>query len=428
MKKPIFTALSPNSQPDDVWLALKLICKPWRWKKGPASQKLQQTLHEFLRGEKNNGTDKQIFLFESGRTALYTLLSALNLQSDDEVLLQAYTCVAVPEPILWAGAKPVYVDIDAKTLNMAPFDLEKKISPRSKVLIIQHTFGQPANLKELLTIARRHQLFIIEDCAHSLGSLYEGKKVGTFADASFYSFGRDKVISAVFGGALSVNDQKLRQKIHEQHENYTFPSRSWIVQQLIHPVILGIAKATYSLYLGKLILKVSRSLKILSKAVYAEEKKGEKPPFIQKKLPNALAMLALHQFKKIDSYNRHRQAIAKIYEKGLTKIPVELPPQTSQEPSQAIYLRYCIKTPNAKEILEKAKRQNIYLGDWYTTGIAPEGVNYQKILYNPNTCPVAEQVAKQSLNLPTNIHITSNDAERIIQFLKNFYGTTDSRN
>ena len=415
MKKPIFTALSPNVQGDDIWLAFKLLVQPWVWRKGSAIQKLQKSLEDYLHLS-------NIFLFESGRTALYTLLQSLNLQKEDEVLLQAYTCVAVPEPVLWVDAKPVYVDIDATTLTMSPADLEHKITPKSKVLIIQHTFGQPAALKELMTIAKKYKLFVIEDCAHSLGSLYEGKKAGTFGDASFYSFGRDKVISAVFGGALAVKDSDIAQKILALGKNYSFPARLWILQQLIHPIILGLAKVTYSLYLGKIILKIARILNILSKAVYAEEKEGKKPPFIGKKLPNALASLALHQFKKLDAYNRHRQNIARIYGTELKDLSFQLPPSTTQEPGTSIYLRYTLQSKNASEILQKAKKEDLHLGDWYTTAIAPEGVNYEKILYNPKDCPIAEQVAKQNFNLPTNIQIDSAEAKRIIQFLKKFYG------
>ena len=116
----------------------------------------------------------------------------------DEVLVQAFTCVAVPNSVLWAQATPVYADIDA-TLNIDPIDVEKKITNRTKAIIVQHTFGIPADMDALVALAKKHNILLIEDCAHSLGATYKGKKVGTFGDAAFFSFGRDKVVSSVFG-------------------------------------------------------------------------------------------------------------------------------------------------------------------------------------------------------------------------------------
>ena len=85
--------------------------------------------------------------------------------------------------------------------------------------------------------------------------------------------------------------------------------------------------------------------------------------------------------------------------------------------SQPIYLRYVIRHPKRDEILAAAKKQNIHFGDWYSTGVAPVDVDYASIKYDPKTCPNAELAASQTLNLPTDIHITEADAERIIKFL-----------
>ncbi len=166
----IFTSLSPNTEPDDISLAFKLRLFPSFRKKTLGSRsRLEHSISTYV-------PLPHAFAFDSGRTSLFAILSALNLSSTDEVLLQTYTCVAVPEPILWVGSKPVYVD-SLDDFTMDPKDLEQKITSKSRVLIIQHTFGTPAHLEELLLIARRHNLFVIEDCAHALGAEYKGKKV-----------------------------------------------------------------------------------------------------------------------------------------------------------------------------------------------------------------------------------------------------------
>src|SRR3989344_575072 len=101
--KTIFTALAPNVEKDDAILALKMLFRPWRWKRGAHVKRFYEELKKLLGVE-------YAFVFESGRTALYALLKCLDIKSGEEVLLQAFTCVAVPNAVLWAGAKPVYID------------------------------------------------------------------------------------------------------------------------------------------------------------------------------------------------------------------------------------------------------------------------------------------------------------------------------
>lgn len=410
MPKPIFTSLAPNTEADDVWLALRMLLKPWKFIKGGARKELEQKFRGWLGVQ-------YAYAFESGRSCLYAILSSLELQPNDEVLIQAYTCVAVPNAVLWAGAKPVYVDIEEDTFNMSPSDLGKKITPHSKVLIIQHTFGLPADIENLLALAKKHSLFVIEDCAHALGAEYHWKKVGTFGNAAFFSFGRDKVISSVFGGMAVTNDEKIATRIQQFHENCKCPSRLWIFQQILHPIITSAVKITYNFGgIGKIILWLARHLHIISKAVYGVEKKGEKPAFVSRKMPNAIAKLALHQFAKLDRFNAHRQGVAKIYRHGVQLSGLKLPSET--EGTRHIFLRYTIRLANAAELLVKAKKEKIFWGDWYRQAIAPEGVYYAKISYDPKFCPIAERSAGESLNLPTDIHIGEEEALRIIGFLR----------
>lgn len=98
---------------------------------------------------------------------------------------------------MWAGGVPVFVDIDPATYNIDTKDMRKKITHKSKVVVIQHSFGLPQNLDEILQIARENNLLVIEDCAHTLGAKYKGKAIGTFGNASIFSFGATKIIDAL---------------------------------------------------------------------------------------------------------------------------------------------------------------------------------------------------------------------------------------
>jgi dTDP-4-amino-4,6-dideoxygalactose transaminase len=413
----IFTSISPNAEADDVWLAFNLASFPWRWKKSGPRSELEKTFSGYL-------SIPHTFAFESGRTSLFTLLSTLSLSASDEVLLQAYTCVAVPDPVLWAGCKPVYVDC-LDDFTMDPKDLEKKITPKSKVLIIQHTFGQPAHIDELIAIAQARGLYVIEDCAHALGAEYKGKKVGTFGDASFFSFGRDKVISSVFGGMLAVKDAGIADRVRQKYEVYPEASVWWIKRQLNHPIIFHVGKKLYDVAgLGKLFLKVSGMLGFFSRAVEPVEREGGVPSFAFHKMPGVLAELALHQFAKLNRFNAHRREIATIYQKELAGFvrsvgqnsAIQLPKLAAS--GIGIFLRYTILVPSPQEVAHALKKEGIMLGDWYTEGIAPDHVNYKKIGYDAAACPNAESLAKRSLNLPTGIQTSKEDGYKVIVALK----------
>jgi len=415
--KPIFVSLSPNTQKDDILLALKLIFQPWRYKTVQKSaiaknwtNLLEEEFKEYLEV-------KHVISFNSGRSGFLAILESLDLKEGDEVLLQAFTCNAAVNPILWSILKPVFVDIDEKTLNIDPEDLERKITPRSKVVLVQHTFGLPVDLDRILEICQRHDLILIEDCAHSLGATYKSKKIGTFGKAAFFSFGRDKVISSIYGGMVTTNDDDLAKKIQDFQEKCNFPSRFWIFQQLLHPILTNLLIIPlYSFFeLGRWVLIFFQKTKVLSKAVHKKEKKGERPAYLPKKMPNALAILALHQLKKLERFISHQREIARIYDENLKDFGFLLP----KKDPERIYLKYPIlmKGYDTDKILRKARRKKIFLNDgWRKTPIVPPDTDQAKMGYIPGSCPVAERVAKNILNLPTHINISKREVERIIKF------------
>lgn len=415
--KPINIALSPNTERDDVLLASKLLTKPNMLLRGLAVKQLEDKFKEFL-------PIKHAFAMRSGRSALYTTLLALNLKEGDEVLLQSYTCAAVPNAVIWAHGKPVYIDIDPLTFNIDVKDLQKKINAKSRVIIVQHTFGLPADLKEVVALAKKFNLTLIEDCAHSIGSKYHSKRVGTLGDVAIMSFGRDKVISGVAGGMIVTNNDILANKIKFLRIRAKLPSEIWTIRHLLHPVIMNRAiLPTYGAFsLGKILLEISKFTGIVPKSVYEKERVGERVESMLGLMPNALAMLVLRQLKKLNKFNEHRIKIAGIYNELLKDLVGKnfiLPkyPDTGH-----IYLRYTIRTPDAEAILRSARKANILLGDWYRPAIAPAGTDYTKLMYDPTSCPVAERVSLESLNLPTNINIREEDAIKIAKFIRNHHG------
>jgi len=411
-KKSIFISLSPNIQKDDFVLALKLLFMPWKWKKGMALERLESDFKRFL-------NIKHVFVFSSGRISFLAILRALGLKRDDEVLIQGLTCNAVVNPILWSGLKPVFVDIDKQTLNFDFEELEKKITNKTKVILLQHTFGLPADIDRISAICREHNIILLEDCAHSLGAEHNGKKIGSFGKASFFSFGRDKVISSVYGGFVATNDNELAEKIKTIQENFDYPSRLWIFQQLLHPVLNELLiKPFYGFFgLGRWILLLFQKTHILSKAVSKKEKVGERAGYLFKKMPNGLAILALNQFKKLDKIIKHQKDIVFLYKQGLVDMDLDF----SLDKQGRIYIRYpiLVKKGETDDILKQARKQKIFLNDgWRKAVVVPLDTDQRKMGYRRGICPVAEDIANRIINLPTHIGITKENAEKIVNFLK----------
>ena len=409
MLKPISISLSPNTEKDDVLLALKLLFQPWRWKRGEAVERLEKEFKDYL------GV-KYAFSFNSGRSSLMAILNSLDLEKNSEILLQAFTCNAVPNPILWSDIKPIYVDCDENTFNIDIEDLKKKIGPKSKAVIVQHTFGLPANLDEVIKICQENNLILIEDCAHALGATYNGKKLGTLSKAAFFSFSRDKIISSVYGGIAVTNNDILAQRIKEFQKKISYPSFFWVFQQLLHPVLMSyLILPTYRIF-GKYLLIIFQWLQILSKAVHWKEKRGEKPSYFPKRLPNALAILAQNQFKKLEKLNNHRKKIAAFYKEELLSTEYKLP--NTLEGS--VFLRLPIRHPKSRQIVKDAWRNNILIGDWYDKVIAPHDTKLEKMKYEIGSCPKAEKLVKETFNLPTHINISEIEARAILSFLKRY--------
>ena len=408
-KKLISISLAPNLTPKDIKIAKKFLFSPpsfSKWKQGKCINQLQQYLQNYF-------NVLNIYLFNFGRSGLYIILKTLNLSKNDEIIIQGYTCVVVPNAIIYNNAKPIYVDIDPKTYNMDPDKIEKKITSKTKAIIVQHSFGLSADMDKILKIAKKHNLFVIEDCAISLGATYNNKKLGTLGDASIFSFGRDKVISSVNGGAVIINNKIFNKKFKKEYDKILFPNRKEIFQNLWHLFTINLAKKYYNTFsLGKLIIYINQKLKLYNKAYQPQELQIQKPKNIPCKLPNAMATIIVNQTQQLDKFNSHRKVIANFYTQQLKNNPKLTLPQTFDN-KEHIFLRYLVLVDNPEIIIKKAKQEHILLGDWYKQVIVPTNISLNKIFYEKGDCPIAEEISKKSLNLPTYYNLKFEDAKHI---------------
>lgn len=406
---------SPNSTIAQAAKSLAWIFFPWRWfncKKGKRVGELERKFKQEYGAE-------DAFTFSQGREAFYALLKAVGIGKGDEVLLQAYTCIVVPNAILWAGAKPVYIDVD-ETFNINPALIEKKITPSTKAIIVQHAFGVPVDIKKIKEICKKHNLILIEDCALSLGAKFDGKKVGTFGDVAFFSFGRDKVISSVSGGLAIVYNPEIAEKMKGLVKNQ--PSRSWlwISQNLVHTIKVPIATRLMGrLKIGQGILLIMQKIGLLNRVYQDCEKITEAPKKLMHQMPNAMADLALQQLNQLERFNSHRKNLAALYKRFCD--PKSIIYQKVVPGSEPIFLRFAILIDNPEKLLKLAKSKGFLLGDWYKSVVVPEPPDLAKINYKPGEAPQAEIYAKKSLNLPTHHKMNEKATGRLLGLLDDYF-------
>jgi perosamine synthetase len=144
----------------------------------------------------------KVFAVNSGRTALFSALQALGLKKGENVIVPAYTCAIVFEVILRLGLKPNFVDVDPETYNFDPELIPKAITSGTRAIIPVHLFGAPCEMDQIMEIASKYGLFVVEDVAQALGAEYKGRKLGTFGDLAMFSFGPGKSVMSGEGGGF----------------------------------------------------------------------------------------------------------------------------------------------------------------------------------------------------------------------------------
>jgi len=160
----------------------------------------------------------------SGTTALLVALSGLGVGPGAEVIVPGYTFIASMSSIIYARAIPVLAEVD-RTLNLDPADVRRKITPRTKAIMVVHMLGNPARLDELKAIADEHKLLLIEDCAQAFGARYKGRAVGSIGDAGTYSFNIFKTITAGDGGMVVTRDEAAYRRFFGFHDQGHSPLR-----------------------------------------------------------------------------------------------------------------------------------------------------------------------------------------------------------
>ncbi len=347
--------------------------------------------------------------FCSGRVGLYGLLKCLEVAKDDEVLIQVPTHIVVANAIRYIGAKPVYVDCQLDDYNINLEDARQKITAKTKVMILQHTFGHPVDMDAAINLANTHNIIIIEDCVHALGSTYKGHLVGSFGHAAFFSTEETKIISSTMGGMVVTNDSDLSKKLAQFSRSCRKPgfvlTYGYVLKLLFYhytmePKIHGFFRKIYEL-LGKrnpLPIPVSEAELI-----------GEMPKNYLQLLSNAQSALAGSQLLRLDQVIAHRQKISEIYNRIFSSRGIKTS-MVNQDATSA-YVRYPVWVKDRQKAISAMKHKTV-LGTWFSS-VLEEAVHPKYGDYTDDSCPNAELAARHLVNLPTHLRVTEQDAETL---------------
>jgi dTDP-4-amino-4,6-dideoxygalactose transaminase len=413
MKKLIYTSYSPNTRNKDLKLNISLLVKPWKLIHGEYP-KLIENIFE----DKFDNASKA-YTFNLARSGMFVLFKSLDLPKDSQVLVLGFTCNAAVNPIKWASLKPVYVDMNASTGNMDTEILQKYLNKDVKAVLFQHTFGNSAGIEKITELCRTNNLILIEDCTHTIFGSHNDKLIGSFGDAAIFSLGRDKAVSGVDGGVILINNPRFIGSFDDNYNKISNPTTSWTYKELIYPLIWEVIKRTFTIGVGKLVHLSASKLNLIAKATSEQEKTGNMPKSIPAKLPNSLANLAYLQLKDVITLNKHRAELAEIYAKTLPQL------QTFKFEDGNVPLRYPILVKNREKLIKFLKRENVFVGDWYTSPVTPLSISLEEYGYKKGSCPNSEAICEQIVNLPLHINTSKNDAQKVANLIKKYYANTN---
>ena len=311
---------------------------------------------------------KHAVALNSGTDALHLALRALDIGEGDEVISTAFTFVATSESIGIVGAKPVFVDIDPDTFNLDATKIEEAITPRTKAIIPVHLYGQPCDMDVILDIAKRHNLFVIEDACQAIGAEYKGKKVGTIGDIGCFSFYPTKNLGTMGdGGMLTTNSQYIKDRVLALRNH------------------------------GGAIR-------------YHHDEIG-----VNSRLDEIQAAILRVKLPYIDSWNKLRREHASYYNElfascDLIETPKEL------DNTYCVYHQYTVKIPNRDEVHKMLGEAGIGAMIYYPIPLHLQKV-HEKYNFKEGMLPNTEKDTKLVMSLPMFAEITKEEQEEVAKTL-----------
>lgn len=372
---------------------------------GPA---IEEFAHEFAKFHQMDHAIATSY----GRMAFYYILRALDLPQGSEIIFPALTFWVVPEIARRAGLKPVFVDVDPATFDLNPARIEAALTERTRAIVPTHLYGQPCAMREIVRIAEKYDLVVIEDCAQAIGARYQGRRVGTFGTASFFSFQLLKGVNTYGGGMVLSNDRALSQNVREQVLQEPLPSVRDLVRRFAAGYGARAAVSPKAFTFWGFPLQAAMSLLgdyDLSKFIWEKIRPLEQfPRTYHQRYSNVQALLGLRGLANLDRHNERCREHAARYSRGLTGWRNIQPPHVPPDVEHVFY-QYCVYTADPALLSRRAIRQGI---DIETTHVdVCSKLELFKDFYAK--CPGAEATEK-ALQLPVYSRLRVSDVDRVL--------------
>lgn len=312
----------------------------------------------------------------SGSAALEIAVAALRISKGDEVILPTFTIISCAAPIVRAGAKPVLVDSDPKTWNMDVKQIENKITPKTKAIMIVHIYGLPTDVDPILKLAKKYNLKVIEDAAEMHGQTYKGRPCGSFGDISIFSFYPNKHITTGEGGMLLTNDEELAERCRSL-----------------------------------------RNLCFQEKRRFVHEGLGW-----NFRMTNLQAALGLAQLEKLEEFVKRKREMGKLYTKLLGKLEaIELPLEKT-EYAKNIYWVFGIVLSDkvnfdAYEAMSRLNKLKIGTRPFFWP-MHKQPVFLKMGLFKGEKYPVAERLATRGFYLPSGLALSEQQIKHVVNSVK----------
>jgi len=329
---------------------------------GPKVAEFEEKFAEYI------GT-RHAIATSSGTTALHVALLCAGIGKDDEVITTPFSFAATSNSILYAGGKPVFVDIDPKTYNINPEKIEEAITDKTKAIMPVHLYGQPADMDQICKIAEDHDLKVIEDAAQAHGAIYHGRKVGSIGDMACFSFYPTKNITTGEGGIITTDDDAFDKdarviRAHGESERYEH-------------VTLG-----YNF-----------------------------------RMTDIAAAIGVVQIKRLEEFNEKRIENAEYLTEHINSIEGIEPPYVAEN-VRHVFHQYTVRVADGKrdELKEFLNNEGVGTGVHYPRTIYNQKL-YEDLGYTAD-CPEAEKAAAEVLSLPVNPTLTAEDFGKIVSVLQ----------
>lgn len=367
----------------------------WRRGKKQDAEQLKQLLELRYGGE--------VILYRKGRAALAEAVR-IATGGTGAVLVSGLTCYSVPQAVEAAGCTVRYVDIEQDLLQPSAKQLADAYAktPDVKAIVVQNMLGIPADMSAIEAFAQKHQLVIIEDLAHSAGARYDdGHEVGTVGDITMLSFGRDKAIDAVNGGALIVRNSKYQGTATHPDVRPRFRDQ---LRDRLYPSVAVLTRTLYRSGLGVYVMAAAIRSRLVVRS-------ADGPVNVRERLPYFQARTALLQLASLDETIKQKQALAALYRELLPYISPAL------ERTGASLARVPLLVANRDHVVYLLRKRGIYVHDiWYDVPVSPQRF-YEKAHYDASQFPVSAEVAASLMNFPTHRNVSRDDIEAIAQVL-----------